>query len=127
MVAVWLAATNPTMETYLQFVEARLSAEIEKMDQSGPRRDRDLIKAVFRAQGPKLVEGLSGRIRSETTGVCSVSLKQTCWTNRYWCWESAANLSHYEGLRRRRSRSVGSHFDLCHKFSRLPVKSFFHS
>ncbi|MCE7978378.1 MAG: DUF4359 domain-containing protein [Nitrospira sp. NTP1] len=58
MVAVWLAATNPTMETYLQFVEARLSAEIEKMDQSGPRRDRDLIKAVFRAQGPKLVEGV---------------------------------------------------------------------
>jgi len=46
------------METYLQFVEARLSAEIEKMDQSGPRRDRDLIKAVFRAQGPKLVEGV---------------------------------------------------------------------
>lgn len=57
-VAVWLAATNPTMEAYVQFVEARLTAEIEKMDQSGPRRDRDLIKAIFRAQGPKLVEGL---------------------------------------------------------------------
>ena len=39
--AVWLAATNPTMDTYLQFVEARLSAEIDKMDQSGPRRDRE--------------------------------------------------------------------------------------
>lgn len=56
--AVWLAATNPTMDAYLQFVEARLAAEIEKMDQSGPRRDRDLIRSVFRAQGPKLVEGV---------------------------------------------------------------------
>lgn len=64
MVAVWLAATNPTMETYLQFVEARLSAEIEKMDQSGPRRDRDLIRSIFRSQGPKLVEGV---VRPNTT------------------------------------------------------------
>ncbi len=56
--AVWLAATNPTMDAYLQFVEARLTAEIEKMDQSGPRRDRDLIRSIFRAQGPKLVEGV---------------------------------------------------------------------
>ncbi|HMZ56266.1 MAG TPA: DUF4359 domain-containing protein [Nitrospira sp.] len=64
MIAVWLAATNPTMEAYVQFVEARLTAEIEKMDQSGPRRDRDLIKAIFRAQGPKLVEGV---VRPNTT------------------------------------------------------------
>ena len=58
LVAVGLAATNPTMDAYVHFVEARLVAEIEKMDQSGPRHDRDLIKAVFRAQGPKLVEGV---------------------------------------------------------------------
>lgn len=58
MIAVGLAATNPTMDAYVQFVEARLAAEIEKMDQSASRRDRDLIKAVFRAQGPKLVEGV---------------------------------------------------------------------
>ena len=58
MIAVVLAATNPTMDAYVQFVEARLAAEIEKMDQSASRRDRDLIKAVFRAQGPKLVEGV---------------------------------------------------------------------
>ncbi|MGC3973654.1 MAG: DUF4359 domain-containing protein [Nitrospira sp.] len=58
LIAVWLSATNPTMETYLRFVEARLSAEIDKMDQSGPRRDRDLIRSIFRAQGPKLVEGV---------------------------------------------------------------------
>jgi len=58
MIAVGLAATNPTMDAYVQFVEARLAAEIEKMDQSASRRDRDLIKAVFRTQGPKLVEGV---------------------------------------------------------------------
>ena len=58
MIAVVLAGTNPTMDAYVQFVEARLAAEIEKMDQSASRRDRDLIKAVFRAQGPKLVEGV---------------------------------------------------------------------
>ena len=58
MVAVWLAATNPTMDAYLHFVETRLAAEIDKMDQSGPRRDRDLIRSIFRAQGPKLVEGV---------------------------------------------------------------------
>jgi len=64
LVAVGLAATNPTMDAYVHFVEARLVAEIEKMDQSGPRHDRDLIKAVFRAQGPQLVEGI---VRPNTT------------------------------------------------------------
>ena len=64
LVAVGLAATNPTMDAYVHFVEARLLAEIEKMDQSGPRHDRDVIKAVFRAQGPKLVEGV---VRPNTT------------------------------------------------------------
>lgn len=64
LIAVGLAATNPTMDAYVHFVEARLLAEIEKMDQSGPRHDRDLIQAVFRAQGPKLVEGV---VRPNTT------------------------------------------------------------
>ena len=38
MIAVWLAATNPTMEAYVQFVEARLTAEIEKMDDAALQR-----------------------------------------------------------------------------------------
>ena len=62
--AVGLAATNPTMDGYIQFVEARLTAEIDKMDQSAPRADRELIRKVFRAQGSKLVEGL---VRPKTT------------------------------------------------------------
>lgn len=63
-IAVGLAATNPTMDSYLRFVEARLSAEIDKMDQSTPRQERDLIKRIFRSQGNKLVEGV---IRPNTT------------------------------------------------------------
>ena len=63
-IAVGLAATNPTMEAYIQFVEVRLAAEIDKMDQSTPRADRDLIRKIFRSQGSKLVEGL---VRPKTT------------------------------------------------------------
>ena len=64
VMAVGLAATNPTMDGYIRFVEARLTAEIDKMDQSAPRADRDLIRTIFRAQGSKLVEGL---VRPKTT------------------------------------------------------------
>lgn len=64
VMAVGLAATNPTMDGYVRFVEARLTAEIDKMDQSAPRADRELIRKIFRAQGSKLVEGL---VRPKTT------------------------------------------------------------
>ncbi|QLH27921.1 MAG: DUF4359 domain-containing protein [Candidatus Parvibacillus calidus] len=56
-VAVGLAATNPTMEAYLRFIEVRLAAELDKMDQSAPRGDRDLIKQVVRA-GRQVDRGL---------------------------------------------------------------------
>ena len=58
VIAVGLAAPKPTLDGYVRFVEARLAAEIDKMDQSPPRPERDLIKAVFRAKGSKLVEGI---------------------------------------------------------------------
>ena len=58
MVAVALAASNPTMDEYIRFVEVRLAAEIEKMDQGGSRAERDLIKGIFRAKGIHLVEGV---------------------------------------------------------------------
>lgn len=46
------------MDAYLRFVETRLSAEIDKMDQSTPRQERDLIKGIFRSQGSKLIESV---------------------------------------------------------------------
>ena len=52
------------MEGYVHFVEARLAAEIDKMDQSTPRADRELILKMFRAQGSKLVDGF---VRPKTT------------------------------------------------------------
>ncbi len=64
VMAVGLAATNPTMDGYVRFIEARLAAEIDKMDQSTPRPERDLIKGIFRSQGSKLVEGV---VRPKTT------------------------------------------------------------
>lgn len=64
VMAVGLAATNPTMDGYVRFVEARLAAEIDKMDQSASRPERELIKGIFRAQGSKLVEGI---VRPKTT------------------------------------------------------------
>ena len=64
LMAVGLAATNPTMDGYIRFVEARLTAEIDKLDQCASRGDRELIRKIFRAQGSKLVEGL---VRPKTT------------------------------------------------------------
>jgi hypothetical protein len=58
VVAVALAATNPTMDEYVRFVEVRLAAEIEKMDQGGSKTERDLIKGIFRAKGIQLVESV---------------------------------------------------------------------
>lgn len=57
-VAVALAATNPTMDEYVRFVEVRLAAEIEKMDQGGSRAEQNLIKGIFRARGIQLVDSV---------------------------------------------------------------------
>jgi len=51
VMAVGLAATNPTMDGYVRFVEARLTAEIDKMDRTASRADQELILKMFRAQG----------------------------------------------------------------------------
>jgi hypothetical protein len=64
LMAVGLAATNPTMEGYVAFVETRLTAEIDKIDKTASRADQELIQKIFRAQGSKLVEGL---VRPRTT------------------------------------------------------------
>lgn len=56
--AVALAATNPTMDGYVRFVEVRLAAEIEKMDQGASRAEQNLIKGIFRARGIQLVDSV---------------------------------------------------------------------
>ena len=47
VMAVGLAATNPTMDGYVRFVEARLTAEIDKMDKTASRADQELTEECF--------------------------------------------------------------------------------
>ena len=56
LVAIALAMTNPTMEEYLEFIEMRLGAALDRINQ--PDREKSLIQAVFRSQGKRLIEGI---------------------------------------------------------------------
>jgi Domain of unknown function (DUF4359) len=64
LAAIALAMTNPTMEEYLRFVELKLGAALEKMDHSVSDRERTMIRAVFRSQGKRLLDGI---VRPATT------------------------------------------------------------
>ncbi|GIW54922.1 MAG: hypothetical protein KatS3mg082_1326 [Nitrospiraceae bacterium] len=57
-ICVVLAATNPTTDDYLLFLEAKLSEALDRMDQTAPSREQNLIRSVFRMQGKRLIEGL---------------------------------------------------------------------
>jgi hypothetical protein len=71
LTAIVLVMTNPTPEQYLEFVELRLRAALDRIDQ--PDREKSMIQAVFRSQGKRLIEGI---VRPATTranwGLCSV-------------------------------------------------------
>jgi hypothetical protein len=54
--AVGLALSNPTMDDYLRFLEEELNRALDRMDQSMPPREQDLIRQVFRSQSKKLIE-----------------------------------------------------------------------
>lgn len=60
LICIDLAATNPTMDDYLKFVETRLSQALERMDQTTSTREKDIIRTVFRAQGKRLIQGVVG-------------------------------------------------------------------
>lgn len=62
--AVFLAATNPTMDDYLRFVERELGRALDRMDQQTSRREQQFIREVFRAQSKTLLESL---VRPQTT------------------------------------------------------------
>lgn len=57
-ICVGLAATNPTLDQYLLFVETEMNRALERMDQSMTNRDRTLIQNVFRSQGKKIIQGV---------------------------------------------------------------------
>lgn len=56
--SVGLAATNPTLDQYLQFVETEMNAALDRMDQSMASQERLLIQTVFRSQGKKLIQAV---------------------------------------------------------------------
>jgi hypothetical protein len=56
--AVGLALSNPTTDDYLQFVERELNGALDRMDQSTPSQEQQMIRQVFRSQGKKLIEGM---------------------------------------------------------------------
>ncbi len=58
LLAVGLAATNPTTEDYLQFVELKLTAALDRMDQTAPDREKSMLRTVFRSQKKQLLEGI---------------------------------------------------------------------
>ncbi len=57
-VCVGLAATNPTLDQYLLFVETEMNKALERMDQSMAARERTVIQTVFRSQGKKIIQGV---------------------------------------------------------------------
>lgn len=57
-VCVGLAATNPTLDQYLLFVETEMNKALERMDQSMAARERTVIQIVFRSQGKKIIQGV---------------------------------------------------------------------
>ena len=62
LAAIVLVMTNPTMEEYLEFVELRLSAALDRINQ--PDREKAMIQAVFRSQGKRLIQSV---VRPATT------------------------------------------------------------
>lgn len=57
-ICVVLAATNPTTDDYLLFLKAELSQALDRMDQTAPSQEQNLLRSVFRTQGKRLIEGL---------------------------------------------------------------------
>ncbi len=64
-ICVVLAATNPTTDDYLLFLEVKLSQALDRMDQTMPSQEQNLLRSVFRTQGKRLIEGL---VRPNTVG-----------------------------------------------------------
>lgn len=56
--SVVLALTNPTTEDYASYVEGQVLRAVDRLDVSTPAQERAIIRAAFRSQGSKLIQGL---------------------------------------------------------------------
>lgn len=73
LIAIGLAATNPTMDDYVRFVEGKMTEALDRMDRGTPDREKNVIRLLFKAHGPRLIESV---VRPGTTrsnwGLCSI-------------------------------------------------------
>ena len=53
--SVVLALTNPTMDRYLDFIQAELSKAMDRMDQSTPGREGAMVRNIFRLHSQELL------------------------------------------------------------------------
>ncbi|HEU4684757.1 MAG TPA: DUF4359 domain-containing protein [Nitrospira sp.] len=56
--SVLLAASNPSMEMYLAFVEAEFGRALDRHQTREPSRERDMLRAVFRSHSREIVASL---------------------------------------------------------------------
>lgn len=54
--SVVLALTNPTMDRYLDFIQAELSKAMDRMDQSTPGREGAVVRNIFRRHSQELLD-----------------------------------------------------------------------
>jgi hypothetical protein len=57
-VSVVLALTNPTIDQYLGFVQGELSKAMDRMDQSTPEREGNVVRSIFRRHSQELIESM---------------------------------------------------------------------
>jgi len=62
--AIALAFSNPTMDDYLRFVERELGRALDKMDQTTPTREQQVIRQIYAARSKDLLESA---VRPRTT------------------------------------------------------------
>ncbi|MDP3597664.1 MAG: hypothetical protein Q8S75_11790, partial [Nitrospirota bacterium] len=53
--SVVLAQTNPTTDHYLIFVQAELAKAMDRMDQSTPEREGEVVRNIFRRHSQELL------------------------------------------------------------------------
>jgi hypothetical protein len=59
-----LALSNPTMDDYLRFVERELGRALDKMDQTTPGREQQVIRQIYAGRSKALLESA---VRPRTT------------------------------------------------------------
>lgn len=56
--SVVLAQTNPTTDHYLIFVQAELAKAMDRMDQSTPEREGEVVRNIFRRHSQELLNSM---------------------------------------------------------------------